>query len=631
MPTHTGYDGNKKEEPKCFAQWGKSGKKYYYTCGDTGARDKAKAKANAQGQAIIASGWTESQKIKKKGDENDLKTIKDKKTGESYEAKIQRIKSAFESDTMDEISNIWVVYTFDSAVILKDYNTEKYYEAEYSIMEDGSIVKGEPREVELTYIQKRLFAEAFDFTSIKNLDAVNKDISYIIDAWDSWAGSYTTCVEVLGAKPGITDPEALCAWLHFQAEGKWPGEKARGERISKSKGCELTGPIVKKDDKQRIVYAAVLVPGEADYDYDKGEKILTEEEVERVAHDWMLNYGNIDVMHSMNNIAKPVETFLLPMEWNIEAFGNKMTLPVGSWIMASKVIDDAAWKDVEDGKLTGYSVMGIRNTALKSLLDSASKGKDIMEEIRTSLKKTLIKDLGEDWIVPFVSLVDEACVPKSKFFAIKSKEKDDKEGVISRLVNFLKGQKEESEKELLDVTKSLKDIVEKKGMAISKATYTELKNAVIALNKLMEKADKEREEKNKKAKGDDTEMTDQEVKKLKDEILGELTTKIEEQLKPLSEALKALIPEKKEEGDKGQAKKKGEKVDPNDVEELTKTIKRLQEEIEKYKEEKNGKSTSLKGQDGADDGKGYTYKKQMDELERDGFGRRIKKKEEKKE
>ncbi|GAH44110.1 unnamed protein product, partial [marine sediment metagenome] len=184
------------------------------------------------------------------------------------------------------------------------------------------------------------------------------------------------------------------------------------------------------------------------------------------------------------------------------------------------------------------------------------------------------------------------------------------------------------------VIKSLRDMVEKKGRAISDDTYSKLKSAIEALTKLMEKADKEREKKdskNKKGKGDDTEMTDQEVKKLKDEILGELTTKIEEQLEPLSEALKALIPEKKEEGDKGKAEKKDEKVDPNDVETLTKTIKRLQEEIEKYKEEKKGKSTSLKGQDGAGDKKDYTYKKQMDELGRDGFGRRIKKKEEKKE
>ena len=47
---------------------------------------------------------------------------------------------------------------------------------------------------------------------------------------------------------------------------------------------------------------------------DKGEEILTVEEVERVAHKWMLEYGNIDYMHGLNNVAKPVETFLLPMD-----------------------------------------------------------------------------------------------------------------------------------------------------------------------------------------------------------------------------------------------------------------------------------------------------------------------------
>lgn len=600
MPVHTGYDSNK-EEPKCYAQWGSRGKKYYYTCGDKEAREKAKAKANAQGQAIIASGWTESQK-NMKGDEKILKTAKNKNAGESLEEKLNKIRKAFEED-LDK----WIVYTFDSSVIIKDETTGKYYEVEYSILESGEIVKGEPKEVELTYIQKRLFAESFDFTSVKNLDTVNKDIQYIVDSWDDWAGSFDTCVSVLGNKPGITDPEALCAWLHYQAEGKWPGEKSREE----NKGCELTGPIFKRDNKQRIVYAAVLVPGEPDYDFDKGEKILTKEEIERVAHDWMLNYGNIDIMHSLNNVAKPVETFLLPMEMEVEAFGNKMTLPVGTWVMASKVIDDVAWEKVEKGELTGYSIMGIRNTALKSLLDNASKSKDITEEIKVSLKKTLIRDLGEDWIVPFVSLVDNACVPKSKFFAIKSKE-NEREGILNRLVNFMKGQKEDVENI---------SIVEKKGRVISDATYAQLKNAIIALNELLEKADKEREAESSKniTKGVDGEMTEQEVSKLREEILAEVTSKIEEKFKPLEEVLKN--PDKQDEG--GEAEKQVE-----NKEDLDKTIKALQEKIEQYEFEKRGKSTSLKGQDGED--KEYSYKDQQDELERDGFGRRIKKNEDKK-
>ena len=52
MPTHTGKDSK-----GCFAQWGKSGKKYYYTCNDASARKAAVAKANKQGQAAHASGY----------------------------------------------------------------------------------------------------------------------------------------------------------------------------------------------------------------------------------------------------------------------------------------------------------------------------------------------------------------------------------------------------------------------------------------------------------------------------------------------------------------------------------------------------------------------------------------------
>ena len=50
MPTRTG-----KDKKGCFARWGESGKKYYYKCGDSEAREQAKRKANKQGRAIEAS------------------------------------------------------------------------------------------------------------------------------------------------------------------------------------------------------------------------------------------------------------------------------------------------------------------------------------------------------------------------------------------------------------------------------------------------------------------------------------------------------------------------------------------------------------------------------------------------
>lgn len=55
------------------------------------------------------------------------------------------------------------------------------------------------------------------------------NVQNIIDAWDDWAGSFTACVNVLQDKEGITNPEAVCAWLHHQAEGVWPAEASEGK------------------------------------------------------------------------------------------------------------------------------------------------------------------------------------------------------------------------------------------------------------------------------------------------------------------------------------------------------------------------------------------------------------------
>ena len=58
MPTHNGSDKKGK-----FWQWGQSGKKYYVSeFGEMGA----KAKAEAQTQAIYASGYKENKNKRKK-------------------------------------------------------------------------------------------------------------------------------------------------------------------------------------------------------------------------------------------------------------------------------------------------------------------------------------------------------------------------------------------------------------------------------------------------------------------------------------------------------------------------------------------------------------------------------------
>ncbi len=72
---------------------------------------------------------------------------------------------------------------------------------------------------------KALHEQGVIKTALEGLDEKQRgNIQNIIGAWEDWAGSFTRCVEQLRGKEGITNPEALCAWLHFQAVGKWPAE-----------------------------------------------------------------------------------------------------------------------------------------------------------------------------------------------------------------------------------------------------------------------------------------------------------------------------------------------------------------------------------------------------------------------
>ncbi|MBS7531832.1 hypothetical protein IC619_015270 [Hazenella sp. IB182353] len=179
---------------------------------------------------------------------------------------------------------------------------------------------------------------------------------------------------------------------------------------------ELTAPLVMKSYEKRIVYGPVMVPGEADHDGD----VVSADKIEAVAHDFADKYANIDLQHTLNNVGSMVESYITPVDLT---YGD-MVVPKGSWMMGVRVTDDESWSSVKEGKLTGFSIMGIKSAVMKSKKD---------DEINAALKRTTLADLGEDWIVNAVSLVDEPCVPKAKFVVIKSKtdeveEKPDSNG-----------------------------------------------------------------------------------------------------------------------------------------------------------------------------------------------------------
>lgn len=192
---------------------------------------------------------------------------------------------------------------------------------------------------------------------------------------------------------------------------------------------ELTAPIVYKNDEKRIVFGPVLIPDEPDTDGD----VVSAEHIEKVAHKFVEEYGNIDLQHSLNNVGKLVESYILPMDMDA---GDGKIIPKGSWMMGVRVTDDDVWEAVKDGRLGGFSIMALQKAAMKSAEEP---------------KRVTLADLGDDWIVNAVSLVDEPAVPKAKWLAIKSKgggSKVNEETVQKAIAGSLEHRKELVDAEL---------------------------------------------------------------------------------------------------------------------------------------------------------------------------------------
>ncbi len=108
--------------------------------------------------------------------------------------------------------------------------------------------------------------------------------------------------------------------------------------------------FLKIDSVKKVVYSIVLVPDEEDLQED----IIPKEEVEKAAHNFLLKYRTIGDMHEKVALAAPVESYILPADITI----GEDRIPAGSWIMATKVFDEALWARIESGEITGMSIGG---------------------------------------------------------------------------------------------------------------------------------------------------------------------------------------------------------------------------------------------------------------------------------
>jgi SAM-dependent methyltransferase len=123
-------------------------------------------------------------------------------------------------------------------------------------------------------------------------------------------------------------------------------KKVERWKESDSKGIQ----ILKVNQEKQIVYGIVLSPGEIDLQGD----IVSEEEIEKCCHKFMLESQKIFFQHLMPASAKVVESYIAPQDLTLGSGQVKK----GAWVMAVKVLDSEIWESVKKGKITGFSIGG---------------------------------------------------------------------------------------------------------------------------------------------------------------------------------------------------------------------------------------------------------------------------------
>lgn len=126
-------------------------------------------------------------------------------------------------------------------------------------------------------------------------------------------------------------------------------------------------PILKADDEKRLVYGVVLEPNTVD---GQGEWERPET-IERVAHRFLASFNRtteLGVQHLIfgENGLELAESFIAPQDLDFDGeLDTDDVIRKGSWVMVVKVTDDALWRSVKEGGITGFSIGGVATVYAK--------------------------------------------------------------------------------------------------------------------------------------------------------------------------------------------------------------------------------------------------------------------------
>lgn len=164
----------------------------------------------------------------------------------------------------------------------------------------------------------------------------------------------------IGAAPSFNPDDPLDALLPSRLKDKlqknddsdffedWDCSDDLEDRVIKLHALEKAD----EEDEERIAFGIVLEPDEVDSQGDT----ISAEEIEKTAHAWLAKWQNRGYMHKkiVNSKIELYESYIARKNDTIG--GQKVKK--GSWLLMYHVKDDATWKEIKEGKMTGFSIGG---------------------------------------------------------------------------------------------------------------------------------------------------------------------------------------------------------------------------------------------------------------------------------
>lgn len=153
--------------------------------------------------------------------------------------------------------------------------------------------------------------------------------------------------------------------------------------------------LAEVDGEKRLLLGAALIPNKKVYrNIDGNEFYLTfsEETIEKLSHEFLKrqhnNNSSLEHETKLNGMSV-VESWIVddPLKDKSAAYGKQYEK--GTWVAMMKVDNDDVWKDVQEGKIKGFSI-----DALLALQEINLKSSIIMnQDAQTSLKDEILNGI----------------------------------------------------------------------------------------------------------------------------------------------------------------------------------------------------------------------------------------------